>query len=60
METDDLKAKLAQLEKDLEDHRQINMTQSHGENDSSLAIEVELERQIEVLKQTMARLSGST
>ena len=55
MQTDDLRAKLEQLRKDLADHRQLNLTQSHGEGHIPLAIEAELERQIEELEKLIAQ-----
>jgi hypothetical protein len=49
-DVEDLKSQLAQLKRDLADHRQLNETMLHGEDKVALAIEAELERRIAELE----------
>jgi hypothetical protein len=57
---DDLKTQLAQLKRDLADHRQLNETMLHGEDKVALAIETELERRIAELEKLIDPPDEST
>ena len=53
---DDLKAQLAQLKKDLADHRQINETTLHGEDEVARSIEADLERRIAIIEELLDKV----
>jgi hypothetical protein len=56
---DDLKAQLAQLKKDLAEHRQLNETMLHGEDEVALSIEADLERRIAVIEELLDKVERS-
>ncbi len=56
---DDLKAQLAQLKKDLAEHRQLNETTLHGEDEVARSIEAEIERRIEIIEQLLNNVNRS-
>ncbi len=56
---DDLKAQLAQLKKDLAEHRQLNETTLHGEDEVARSIEAEIERRIELIEQLLNNVERS-
>jgi hypothetical protein len=56
---EDLKAQLAQLKKDLAEHRQINETTLHGEDDVSRSIEADIERRIAMIEELLDKVERS-
>jgi transcription elongation GreA/GreB family factor len=56
---DDLKAQLAQLKKDLAEHRQLNETALHGEDEVARSIEAEIERRIAVIEELLDKVERS-
>ena len=56
---DDLKAELTQLKKDLADHRQINETTLHGEDEVARSIEADLERRIAIIEELLDKVERS-
>jgi hypothetical protein len=56
---DDLKAQLAQLKKDLAEHRQINETMLHGEDEVARSIEADLERRIASIEELLDKVERS-
>ena len=56
---DDLKTELAQLKKDLADHRQINETTLHGEDEVARSIEADLERRIAIIEELLDKVERS-
>jgi hypothetical protein len=56
---DDLKAQLAQLKKDLAEHRQLNETALHGEDEVARSIEAEIERRIAIIEELLDKVGRS-
>ena len=56
---DDLKAQLAQLKKDLAEHRQLNETMLHGEDEVALSIEADIERRIAIIEELLDKVERS-
>lgn len=56
---DDLKAELAQLKKDLAEHRQLNETALHGEDEVARSIEAEIEARIAIIEELLAKVERS-
>ena len=56
---DDLKARLAQLKKDLADHRQLNETTLHGEDEVARSIEAEIESRIAIIEELLEKVERS-
>ena len=56
---DDLKAQLAQLKKDLAEHRQLNETALHGEDEVARSIETEIERRIAIIEELLDKVGRS-
>ena len=56
---DDLKAELAQLKKDLAEHRQLNETTLHGEDEVARSIEAEIERRIAIIEELLDKVERS-
>ena len=55
---DDLKARLAQLKKDLADHRH-NETTLHGEDEVARSIEAEIESRIAIIEELLDKVERS-
>lgn len=56
---DDLKAQLAQLKKDLAEHRQLNETALHGEDEVARSIEADIERRIAIIEELLDKVERS-
>lgn len=56
---DDLKAELAQLKKDLAEHRQLNETALHGEDKVARSIEAEIEARIATIEKLLDEVERS-
>jgi hypothetical protein len=56
---DDLKAELAQLKKDLAEHRQLNETMLHGEDEVARSIEDDIERRIKIIEKLLDEVERS-
>jgi hypothetical protein len=55
----DLKAELAQLKKDLAEHRQLNETTLHGEDEVARSIEAEIEARIVIIEELLDKVGRS-
>ncbi len=56
---DHLKSELAQLKKDLADHRQINETTLHGEDEVARSIEAEIEFRVAIIEELLGEVEHS-
>ncbi len=56
---DDLKAQLARLKKDLAEHRQLNETTLHGEDEVARSIEADIERRIATIEELLDKVERS-
>lgn len=56
---DDLKAQLARLKKDLAEHRQLNETTLHGEDEVARSIEADIEQRIATIEELLDKVERS-